>query len=105
MKDALYICAQTNLIVHIEDGNAILVASMFETVGLQTREDWDKQGTKTKALVGFNSLDSGIQNNLIAAKIIVIPHPFFANEAKNTNVQHGRIEQRLDVSPPNHSLK
>lgn len=193
LKDALYICAQTNLIVHNEDGSAVLISSMFETVGLQTREDWEEQGTKTKAFVRFNSLvtesiksgtyrqfdydksmtyknvvarqlhkrishhytqasitqpysimlstiirdfglaeydrpshnlsyvlkaieemkekavvlrfdvekiiDSGNRNKLIDAKIIVIPHPFFANEVKNANARHGRIRQRLGITP------
>ncbi len=31
---------------------------MFETLGLQTREDWKGTGEKTKAFVRFNSLVS-----------------------------------------------
>jgi hypothetical protein len=56
LKDALYICQQTNLIVHNEDGSAVLLSSMFETVGLQTREDWKGHGEKTRAFVRFNTL-------------------------------------------------
>ena len=56
IKDALLICAKTNITVSTEDGKAILVSSLFETLGLQTREDWRGQGEKTKAFVRFNSL-------------------------------------------------
>jgi hypothetical protein len=56
IKDALLICAKTNITVSTEDGKAILVSSLFETLGLQTREDWQGQGEKTKAFVRFNSL-------------------------------------------------
>lgn len=189
LKDALYICAQTSLIVHNEDGSAVLISSMFETVGLQTREDWQGKGAKTKAFVRFNTLvtesikrgtyrqfdyeksmsyknvvarqlhkrmshhytqasitqpynillstiirdfgiseyerpslnlnyvikaleemkgkdvilryevikvnDSGNRNKLIDAKIIITPHPFFANAIKNSNARHKRIEESL----------
>ena len=56
LKDALMICAQTNISLSTEDGDAILISSMFETLGLQTREDWQGQGHKTRAFVRFNSL-------------------------------------------------
>jgi hypothetical protein len=56
IKDALFICAKTSLEVRTEDGKAILVSGMFETLGLQTREDWKGTGAKTKAFVRFNSL-------------------------------------------------
>jgi hypothetical protein len=56
IKDALLICAKTNVTVSTEDGKSILVSSLFETLGLQTREDWRVQGEKTKAFVRFNSL-------------------------------------------------
>ena len=56
IKDALLICAKTNITVSTEDGKSILVSSLFETLGLQTREDWRGQGEKTKAFVRFNSL-------------------------------------------------
>ena len=56
IKDALLICAKANITVSSEDGKAILVSSLFETLGLQTREDWRGQGEKTKAFVRFNSL-------------------------------------------------
>ena len=56
IKDALLICAKANITVSTEDGKSILVSSLFETLGLQTREDWQGQGEKTKAFVRFNSL-------------------------------------------------
>lgn len=56
LKDALMICAQTKIVVHSEDGDAVLVSSVFQTVGLTTREDWEGQGQKTRAFVRFNPL-------------------------------------------------
>jgi len=56
IKDALLICARTNMTVTTENGNAVLVSNLFETLGLQTREDWKDQGNKTRAFVRFNSL-------------------------------------------------
>lgn len=56
LKDALLICAQTKLIVTSEDGGTVLVSSLFETLGLQTREDWKGKGQKTRAYVRFNPL-------------------------------------------------
>lgn len=56
LKDALYICAKTTITVTTEDGKAVLISNMFETLGLQTREDWKEKGTKSKAFVRFNSL-------------------------------------------------
>ena len=58
LKDALLICNRTNIFVTTEDGKAVLSSSMFETLGLQTREDWKGTGEKTKAFVRFNSLVS-----------------------------------------------
>jgi hypothetical protein len=58
LKDALLICNRTNITVTTEDGKAVLSSSMFETLGLQTREDWKGTGEKTKAFVRFNSLVS-----------------------------------------------
>ena len=56
MKDALFICAQTKLIVKSEDGSAVLVSSLFDTLGLQSREDWKNTGNKTRAFIRFNPL-------------------------------------------------
>ncbi len=63
IKDALLICARTNITVTSEDGSAVLVSNLFETVGLQTRESWKGTGQKTRAFVRFNALVSkGIQS-------------------------------------------
>jgi hypothetical protein len=56
IKDALLICARTNITVTNENGTSVLVSNIFETLGLQTREDWKEQGNKTRAFVRFNSL-------------------------------------------------
>lgn len=56
IKDALQVCAKTNITVTSDDGSAILVSGIFETLGLQTREDWESKGQKSKAFVRFNPL-------------------------------------------------
>jgi hypothetical protein len=56
LKDALLICAETKIIVSTGDGTTVFVSSVFETLGLQTREDWKDKGQKSKAFVRFNSL-------------------------------------------------
>jgi hypothetical protein len=58
IKDALLICARTNITVTTDDGSAVLVSNLFETLGLQTRESWKGTGEKTRAFVRFNSLVS-----------------------------------------------
>ena len=59
LKDALLICARTNISVSNDSGSSVLVGNLFETLGLQTREDWKGTGTKSKAFVRFNSLVTG----------------------------------------------
>ncbi len=56
IKDALLICARTNMTVTSESGASVLVSNLFETLGLQTREDWKDKGNKSRAFVRFNSL-------------------------------------------------
>jgi len=56
IKDALVICAKAHLTVTTEDGEGVLISSLFETLGLQTREDWEEQGQKSRAFVRFNPL-------------------------------------------------
>lgn len=56
IKDALMVCAKTNLTVTSDNGDTILVSSIFETLGLQTREDWAETGERTRAFVRFNPL-------------------------------------------------
>lgn len=56
LKESLLICTKASLTVTTEDGSTVLVSSLFETSGLQTREDWAGQGQKTRAFVRFNPL-------------------------------------------------
>lgn len=56
IKDALLICARTNITVTSEDGNTVLVSNVFETLGLQTIEDRRENGQKSRAFVRFNAL-------------------------------------------------
>lgn len=56
IKEAIIICGKTNMQVKQEDGKAIFIGNLFETVGLKTQEDWKGQGTKTKAFVRLNFL-------------------------------------------------
>lgn len=71
IKDALLICAQTTIVLETEDGQPIseygkatLVSHLFETLGLQTREDWKTHGSKSKAFVRFNILVTNSINNV-----------------------------------------
>ena len=56
LKNALMICVGTT--VHITDstGSTVFSNNLFEAVGLQTKEDWNGQGEKSKAFVRFNTL-------------------------------------------------
>lgn len=56
IKDALIVCAKTNLTVTSDNGESILISNMFETLGLQTKEDWTGNEIKTRAFVRFNPL-------------------------------------------------
>lgn len=56
IKEALYICAKTNLEVLNEDGSAVLLSNIFETLGLATFEDWKTKGSDAKCFVRFNAL-------------------------------------------------
>jgi hypothetical protein len=56
LKAALLICANTKLEINTEDGGVTIVSSIFQTLGLQTREDWQRFGNKTRAFVRFNPL-------------------------------------------------
>lgn len=56
IKESLQICAGTTIIVSGGDGATVFVSSIFETLGLQTREDWKDTGQKSKAFVRFNIL-------------------------------------------------
>lgn len=56
LKESLMICVGT--LLHLTDNNeqALFASSLFNTIGLQTREDWEGQGEKSKAFVRFNAL-------------------------------------------------
>jgi hypothetical protein len=56
IKEALMVCVGTNLQLTDISGQDVLASSIFDTIGLQTREDWEGQGEKTKAFVRFNAL-------------------------------------------------
>lgn len=56
IKNAIMVCVGTTIQITDETGSTLFADHLFETVGLQTREDWKGQGEKTKAFVRFNSL-------------------------------------------------
>jgi hypothetical protein len=56
IKKALMVCVGTTIHITTATGETIFSDHLFETVGLNTREDWKGQGKKTKAFVRFNSL-------------------------------------------------
>jgi hypothetical protein len=56
IKEALMVCVGTSLQLTDKSGQDVLASSIFDTIGLQTREDWEGQGEKTKAFVRFNAL-------------------------------------------------
>lgn len=56
IKKALMVCVGTTIHLTTHSGETIFSDHLFETVGLNTREDWKGQGKKTKAFVRFNSL-------------------------------------------------
>ena len=56
IKNALMVCVGTTIQITDESGATLFADHLFETLGLQTREDWKGQGEKTKAFVRFNSL-------------------------------------------------
>lgn len=56
IKKALMVCVGTTIHLTTQSGETVFSDHLFETVGLNTREDWKGQGKKTKAFVRFNSL-------------------------------------------------
>ncbi len=56
IKKALMVCIGTTIHITTQNGETVFSDHLFETVGLNTREDWKGQGEKTKAFVRFNSL-------------------------------------------------
>lgn len=56
IKKALLICKGVTVVVITEDNKTIVASNIFETLGLQTWEDWKGHGKKTKGFVRFNPL-------------------------------------------------
>jgi hypothetical protein len=56
LKDAILILSGTNMTLESADGQALFNSTLFESIGLQTREDWEGSGDKTKCFVRFNTL-------------------------------------------------
>jgi len=56
IKDAIFICQKTNIILESSDGATTLSFQIFETIGLRTWDDWKSTGQKTKCFVRFNTL-------------------------------------------------
>lgn len=50
------VCVGTTIHITTQTGETVFSDHLFETVGLNTREDWKGQGKKSKAFVRFNSL-------------------------------------------------
>lgn len=56
IREALQICKLASLIVTSENGDKVLMSNIFETLALQTQDDWKGTGEKTKCFVRFNPL-------------------------------------------------
>lgn len=56
IKESIQICGQANIKLETLDGKSLLISNFFETVGLQTKDDWNEHGNKTKGFIKFNSL-------------------------------------------------
>lgn len=52
--DSLTICAKTSIEIRTEDGQAVLISNMFETLALNNKDEID--GRRTQAFVRFNAL-------------------------------------------------
>ncbi len=70
IKEALMVCVGTNLQLTDTGGQDVLASSIFDTIGLQTRENWEGKSEKTRAFVRFNEqLISKIKANLVASQV------------------------------------
>lgn len=56
IKETLFICAGSHIQLFSEDGSAVLLSNIFETLGLATLEDWKTKGSDAKCFVRFNAL-------------------------------------------------
>lgn len=56
IKEALSICGGTTMTIESQTDGKKVISHIFEAVGLQTQEDWQGDGPKSKAFVCFNPL-------------------------------------------------
>lgn len=56
IKIGLQVCDQTHILLMSADGKEIIGSNVFETVGLQSRDEWLEKGSKTNCFVRFNML-------------------------------------------------
>lgn len=56
IKEALLICNRTGLDVYTLDGQTVVGANIFTTLGLKTRQDWETHAKDAKCFVRFNPL-------------------------------------------------
>ncbi len=56
IKEALLVCAKTNIEVKSEDGSAVMISNIFSTLGLHTQENSKEPKNKSRAFVRFNPL-------------------------------------------------
>lgn len=56
IKEALFVGKGTEMKLISADGKTVIVANIFQTLGLKTQEDWKEHGANAKAFVRFNPL-------------------------------------------------
>lgn len=56
IKEAITVCAKSNMELKTKNGQSLLISTFFDTVGLKTQEDWKGLGKKTMAYIRFNPL-------------------------------------------------
>lgn len=56
ITEALLVCNQTHIKLSTADGKYIIGSNMFESLGIQTRDEWKDKGRRTKCFVRFNGL-------------------------------------------------
>lgn len=63
IKEALLLCSKTTLEVYAADGITVVIANIFTTLGLTTRQDWKNHAKDAKCFVRFNPLVTASINN------------------------------------------
>lgn len=56
IKEALLICSRTGLDIYTADGQTVVTANIFITLGLTSRDDWKNHTKDAKCFVKFNPL-------------------------------------------------